>query len=102
MCKVNEMTLMLGGDNNQLNLLDLRIKRVINCMKVKGPCSNVEKLTNNHFIYTCGSSVRTFDSRNLKNIFEAEIEDDFKNLKVLNSSLFVSSSLALHVWRMVD
>lgn len=83
-------------------MLDLRTERFINCMKIKGACSNVEKITNHSYIYTSGHSVRIFDSRNLKDSFEADIDDDFKHLKVLNSSLFVTSSLALHIWRMMD
>ena len=71
-------------------------------MKIKGACSNVEKITNNNYIYTSGHSVRIFDRRNIKDTFEAEIDDDFKQLKVLNSSLFVTSGLALHIWRMMD
>lgn len=93
---------MLGGETNKLMMIDLRTKKIVNQMRAKGACSNVEKITNNNFVYTSGYSVRIFDSRNLKDTFEAEIEEDFKHLKVLNSSQFVTSSSALHIWRMMD
>ena len=66
-----QQSLLIGGECNKLSLIDLRLKKRINEIKINGFCNQIQKICDNNFIYSYGKSIRMLDMRVLKDTFES-------------------------------